>query len=122
MIDVNEVERHLGEQVGGFRSDISQILLIHSNNKDRYRRIHCETIAGVTTLVYLSIRSNRLVKIIIDISKHGILPPVTVFAEDPNVTHDMTVNYRFVAITELVGQIREHALKMKMLGRLKYGG
>lgn len=107
-------------QVEILRADITDLLCLHRDIHDRYQRIHSYDKNGLSVLVYISMSSKQIVKLLINYNTDATIPVISVLAEDMLIKTAIENVAAYKEINHLLTQIRHHKSLDRVYTKLTY--
>lgn len=110
------------EHLDKYQSEITDLLCLHRNIRDRYTCIHRYNKGGLFVLVYISSQTKQVVKLVINyqFDTDRAMPVISVLAEDTAIYVALTTSLTYQTIESTLLQLKQFASENKVFNKLKY--
>lgn len=102
------------------RAELTDLLCLHRDMHDRYKCIHSYDKNGICVLLYISVSSKQIVKILINYDTDRDVPVISVLAEDASIQAIIESSATYKEIDDILTQIKHHKSLDRLYVKLTY--
>jgi len=121
IIDRTELSHTCSDNYEDFRQDINSILLHDRDPHDRYKLIYEHSGLRDIVLIYCSIKTRQITKVVINYDFYSRDSIIEIFSEDTTIEEILKQKKSYTDLVNTISIIREFDQEERLFNTLKYG-